>query len=174
VPDRIAQPNKLLASSKAESIGRFLVYDKPTSDENESTAKEVQSIVQIEQVPVSNVPVETYVGETDTHHAIILRTLPGTEVDVHLEGRVLVIKGTLPSLAIPKDVRLLANAINTFEKRLTFSNEAQINPNECTMGEPSDAGAIIIKIGKFQSRKIGSITVGSSKTPATQPAQPTT
>ena len=155
--------------------GRFLVTEKPVESHKEPTIilnktalAEISSVQQIKQLPVFNVPVETYVGETDTHHAVILRTLPGTQVNARLEGRVLVIKGTLPALSIPGDVRLLEKENTTFEKRLKFSNDAQINPNECTMGSPAGDGAIIIKIGKFQSRNIGSVTVGSSTESSTQ------
>lgn len=47
----------------------------------------------IQQITPSNIPVQTYLGETSDEFIVFLRTIPSTKVTLRLESKVLIIYG---------------------------------------------------------------------------------
>ena len=75
-------------------------------------------------------PIETHLGETEKEYVIFIRALPGCVVRAALEGRTLVVSGTVPALpaALTRGITLLERPPSKFEKRIRFA--AEIDPRE--------------------------------------------
>lgn len=122
------------------------------SDNANPTSKKVKRrTITIQQTPISNVPIESYVGETDKEYVIFFRAIQGTRVSLKLEeGKTLIILGLLPQMPIIpsfKNLTLLEKQNVKFEQKIVFPTEIDMNDpvkeiyrESCTM---------IIKIKKF-------------------------
>lgn len=107
-------------------------------------------LADMHQRPLHNIPLDTYVGETDREFLIFIRTIPGTTVKCRLEGKTLVIAGTLPSLPpIPgiKSVALFEKPQTDFVRRIKFREE--IDPSEPSRDMLREHNTMVIHIKKF-------------------------
>jgi serine/threonine protein kinase len=107
-------------------------------------------ISDMHQRPLHNIPLDTYVGETEREFLIFIRTIPGTTVRCRLEGKTLVIAGTLPSLPpIPgiKSVALFEKPHSDFVRKIKFLQE--IDPSEPSRDMLREHNTMVIHIKKF-------------------------
>lgn len=125
-----------------------LAYDSADALPLQATAMAV--ISDAHQRPLHNIPLETYIGETEKEFLIFIRTIPGTTVKCRLEGKTLVIAGTLPSLPpIPgvKSVALFEKPHSEFVRRIKFLQE--IDPSEPSRDMLREHNTMVIHIKKF-------------------------
>lgn len=122
------------------------------TESSNTTSKKVKTrTITIQQTPISNVPIESYVGETDKEYVIFFRAIQGTRVSLKLEeGKTLIILGLLPTMPIIpsfKNLTMLEKQNVKFEQKIIF-------PTEIDMNDPvkeiiRESSTMIIKIKKF-------------------------
>lgn len=122
------------------------------SDTSNPTNKKInkpKKTITVQQTPISNVPIESYVGETDKEYVIFFRAIQGTRVNLKLEGKTLIIVGLLPSIPTVniKGLSLLEKPNVKFEQKIIFPTEIDLNaPSKEILRESC---TMIIKIKKF-------------------------
>jgi hypothetical protein len=105
---------------------------------------------QVQQTPVFNVPVESYLAENDREYIVFVRSIPGTVIKARLEGRTLILAGALPPLVAPGSIKTLTmlDKINTgFERRIRFAGD--IDPNEPIREYIKEHHTLVFRIRKF-------------------------
>jgi serine/threonine protein kinase/HSP20 family molecular chaperone IbpA len=100
------------------------------------------------QTPVSNVPIEAYLGENEREYLVIFRTIPGTIVSVSLEGRTVVITGQVPPLPsfLLKQISSTERPTSKFERKVRLPGE--IDPNEFSKELLREQNTMVIRVKK--------------------------
>jgi serine/threonine protein kinase len=155
----------LLDNVKTSLAERVMTYNEdslyPTgpnvanSSHDENKPKEVSenSVVVSQNTDGNYVPIETYLGETDTHYVILLRALPSTTLSLQLETQKLKIAGTIPSLPVDSNITLLTNFNEHFEKIIEFPTP--IDATKFDKEIYKNSFMIILKIRKFVPVDLG-------------------
>jgi len=102
-----------------------------------------------------NIPVETYLGESEEEYVVFLRTIPSTIVTLRLEARALMISGSFPPLEnlAERNCVLLHDLSTNFEKRIPFP--VAIDPEGCTKKLNKKTATMVIHVKKFRQRHLG-------------------
>eukprot|EP01129_Flabellula_baltica_P016732 TRINITY_DN9062_c0_g1_i1.p1 TRINITY_DN9062_c0_g1~~TRINITY_DN9062_c0_g1_i1.p1 ORF type:complete len:635 (-),score=144.20 TRINITY_DN9062_c0_g1_i1:548-2452(-) len=129
------------------------VSSKERKEKAENPTKENEVIV-----PVSNIPIETYCGETEDSYILYFRSIPGTTLHITVENsKTFVIRGKFPPFEIEEDVELLSPVKTKFKKVVNFA--VDINPYEIEYERNPNASTVVIKVKKFAPRIIENILI---------------
>lgn len=101
----------------------------------------------------SNIPVETYLGETQTAYIVFVRVIPGTSIQLFLESRSLLIRGILPPLPLPEDGVEMDPMLSHFERRIQFPSAITSSP--CTKVMNHATSTLTVQIPKFKPLDMG-------------------
>lgn len=105
-----------------------------------------------------DVPIETYLGETDSEFVVLVRAIPGTQVHLELQARSMLIRATLPplSLAYPSAIAIRSPVQLECEKRVQFPS--YVNANSYSKSYDKSASLLTVRIRKFVNINLGTET----------------
>eukprot|EP01124_Arcella_intermedia_P008011 TRINITY_DN14984_c0_g2_i1.p1 TRINITY_DN14984_c0_g2~~TRINITY_DN14984_c0_g2_i1.p1 ORF type:complete len:202 (+),score=56.74 TRINITY_DN14984_c0_g2_i1:1-606(+) len=100
-----------------------------------------------------NVPLETFLGESDNEFVVFLRTIPSSEISLTLEARALHISVSFPSLnSYFPEFHMMEELHKDFKKKILFPTlvvpefNHKLDPTKTTM---------VIRIKKYKARSLG-------------------
>jgi len=101
-----------------------------------------------------NLPLEIYLGETNSDYVVYLRTIPSTKLQLFIvTTKILRIECIFPPLITDEGVTLKEGIISVFKKHITFP--AEIDPNSVNQVLSKETSTMVIKIKKFSHKVIG-------------------